>query len=270
VASNEKNQDSVKKTSITDTEFWDDQWNQRFRKSLAQSLLHGRDFGRNGAFLKLIGRHVGVESIRGKNVLELGGAASNFLLDFALFADAKVTAVDSSQVGISRTRQMFQDNGVHGAAILADIFKHEVAPSSFDVVCHWGLLEHFTDPLPVLLASSRPLRANGRLIFTMPNMAAIGAKLWSRTAPANYSKHVFHSDEEIESALHRSGLRLEKKFYFGPPLFRMAPPERPSMVAAVANLGHIFVCAFQTAFPSAFTTGWSAISSCRGFIALKT
>jgi hypothetical protein len=103
----------------------------------------------------------------------------------------------------------------------------------------------------------------------MPNMAARGAKLWSMTAPLNYSKHVFHSDDVLDESLSRAGFQLTRKFHFGPPLFRMAPPEENTIVSAGANLAHIAAYGIQALAPGIFVNGSSSISSNRGFVALK-
>ena len=251
---------------VTDVAFWDAQWNDRAGRSLSQRVLHGRDFGRHGLFLKVIDRYVGLANIHQAKLVEFGGAASRFLLDFALHVQAKVTAVDYSPVGIAATQEMFNHHGVVGDAIQADMFDWDIEPGSFDVATHWGLLEHFDDPAPVLRASARAVRKGGLVVFSMPNMGAAGARLWARYAPDNYSKHIYHSEAVIAQVCESEGLRLETVFHFGAPLLRMATPERSSAGALIANVLHAGVSVVGTLAPGLYVRGHPMISNTRGFV----
>lgn len=253
----------------TDERFWDAQWQERDSRSAVQRLLHGRDFGRGGAFLRLMDRHVGLDAFAGARVVELGGASSRFLVDLALHAGADVTAVDYSEVGVAQTRELFRRAGVAGTALLADIFAWDGDGRPFDVVTHWGLLEHFDDPARVLAASARLVRPGGTVVFTMPNLAAVGARLWARTAPENFAKHVFHDDRAVARACTAAGLTLERTFHSGPPLVRMAPPERRSALAVATNAAHVLLCAAGTAVPSLYGRGHPRVANTRGFVARR-
>jgi 2-polyprenyl-3-methyl-5-hydroxy-6-metoxy-1,4-benzoquinol methylase len=255
--------------ALTDSDFWDNQWDDRARRSFSYRLLHGRDFGQNGAFLRLFKRHLPEIELRNARVAELGGAVSRYLVDLALFEGAKITAIDYSVVGISHTKELFAKRRVEGEAIAADVFNWTNDGEPFDIVLHFGLLEHFDNPEPLLSASSRLLKQNGLLFFTMPNLGAIGAKLWRRNAPSNYSAHVHHTNQTIATACGRSGLLLQKAFSFGPPLLRMAPPEKSDLMTRLADLGHSAVCIAGTISPSLYLNGYPKLSSQRGFIAVK-
>ena len=254
----------------TDEVFWDAQWNQRAASSLSNRLLHGRDFERDGHFLRLLERHVGLVNFRDARVVELGGASSRFLVALARHAGSHVTAVDYSPVGVSQTEQLFAAEQIEGRALLGDIFSWDGNGERFDVVLHFGLLEHFDNPTDVLAASAQVLRPGGLLVFTMPNLDAIGAKIWAYTAPDNFSKHVYHSDRTIESTCTESGLQLVKIFHAGPPLVRMAPPERGGLASTAANAVHAVLCMLGTAAPWLYTGGHARLSNTRGFVARKS
>lgn len=214
-------------------------------------------------------RQIGLTHLRNARIVEFGGAASRFLLDFALYVHAHVTAVDFSPVGIEATRLLFGQYGIQGEAVHADMFSWDIEPGSFDVVTHWGLLEHFTDPEPVLAASARVVRKDGWVVFTMPNMMAAGASLWRRYAPENYSKHVLHSDKDVADACARVGLQLKSVFYSGPPLLRMAPLEKAGVGPVPINIGHAVLLVIGTLAPSLYVHGHSALSNTRGFVARR-
>ncbi|MCL2713254.1 MAG: class I SAM-dependent methyltransferase [Alphaproteobacteria bacterium] len=253
----------------TDRGFWDDQWDERSRRGLSERLLHGRDFGARGAFLRLLKAQLPDVALKGARVVELGGAASRYLIDLALCEGARVTAIDYSAVGIARTRELFAKAGVSGEAIRADMFLWQNDGEPFDLVVHFGVLEHFSDPLPLIATSARLLRPDGTVFFTMPNLGALGARLWQRNAPQNYAAHVFHSDDAIAAACRESGLELRKVFWFGPPLIRMAPAQKRGVIEVLSDLGHAAVCIAGTIAPSIYLKGHRAISNQRGFVAVK-
>lgn len=261
---------SAARTSArTDEAFWDAQWQEREARSLTQRLLRGHEFGAQGAFLRTMRRHVGHKAFSGARVVELGGAASRFLLDLALWERARVTAVDYSEVGIAQTRALFREHDVAGEAVQADMFTWHDGDGAFDVVTHWGLLEHFEDPVPTLAASARLARPGGLVVFTMPNLAARGAVLWRRFAPANYAKHVYHTDAAVRAACAEVGLTVEREFHCGPPLVRMAPPERNGVAAQLVNLMHASLCGLGMLVPTLYTRGTPGLASQRGFVARR-
>src|SRR5207249_2403070 len=108
------------------------------------------------------------------DVVELGGAGSYFLLALAKWERARATAVDYSPPGSALTREIFAANHEAVRTICEDIFEWQPA-EKFDAVLHFGLIEHFADPEPLLRKSAELLKDGGQLVFTMPNMQAWGA-----------------------------------------------------------------------------------------------
>lgn len=253
---------------LTDPAFWDAQWDDRAGRRGMQELLHSRDFGKGGSFLRVMDRHVGLSHFKNARVVELGGAASRFLVDLAINAGANVTAVDYSDTGVRQTERLFRERGVNGAAIAADMFTWQ-SPDPFDFVLHWGLLEHFDEPQAVLRVTADLLKRGGKAVFSMPNLEARGARLWQRNSPDNFSKHILHTDEAIRSACDAVGLRLDRAFHFGLPLVRMAPPEAAGLVSRAADVVHAACCAANTIAPQLFVSGHRAISNTRGFVATR-
>lgn len=253
----------------TDPAFWDAQWDERDGRALSYRLLHSRDFGPAGAFLRVLDRHVGLKHFRDAKVVELGGAASNFLVDLALYTQSQVTAVDYSETGVRQTELLFRARGVEGEAVMADMFDWRDGEGKFDVVVHWGLLEHFDRPESVLDVTASVLKPGGLAIFTMPNLEAFGARIWQHVAPENYSKHIFHSDADVDRACASVGLTLTKTFHSGLPLMRMAPPENRGLVSVCADIGHAAVCLLSTMQPRVFSGGVRSVSNTRGFVAIK-
>ena len=253
----------------TDQAFWDAQWSDRASRSLAYRVLHGRDHGPDGAFLRTLRTHVGARHLRGASIVELGGAVSRGLLDLALHEQARATVVDYSEVGLRQTEAMFAAAGAEVRTIQADFFAWDTRGLTFDLVTHWGVLEHFEDPAPLLELSARLLRPGGLLVFSMPNLLARGAGLWARWAPDNFSHHVRHEDAALDAAFRSAGLTLERRFFSGPPLVRMSPWERRGLGPLLANVAHVASCGASTLFPGAFVSASGRWARLRGFVARR-
>jgi 2-polyprenyl-3-methyl-5-hydroxy-6-metoxy-1,4-benzoquinol methylase len=254
--------------AVTDPNFWNSQWSELLTRSFSNRLIHSRDFGQKGMFMRVWNRHAADIKLKDAKLIEIGGAASMYLVDFA-GRGAIVTALDYSEVGIARTNALFRASNIEGRVLKADMYDWHDEDNSFDLVTHWGLLEHFEDVSPVLEVCQRLLKPGGHIVFSMPNLLARGAGLWKYFAPENYSFHVKHSDESIEAAAKKLGLHFEKKFHFGIPLVRMAPPEKSNLAAYAVNAVHVAFCAVATVFPSLFVTGLPRVSMNRGFIIRK-
>jgi 2-polyprenyl-3-methyl-5-hydroxy-6-metoxy-1,4-benzoquinol methylase len=255
-------------TPKTTTDFWDAQWGERGSRDTLSAWLHRDDFGKNGPFLRLMDRHM-PNLFEGARVCELGGASSKFLVDLALYRGAVVTAVDYSPIGIEQTKALFAAHAIDGEVIFADMFNWTGEKEQFDVVTHWGLLEHFDNPLPTLAASANLIKPGGALVFAMPNMAAVGSGFWRRLAPTNFAAHIYHTDESIKEACANAGLNLERTFYSGPPLLRLSPPERLGVLSRLVDAMHLLSLFVGKAFPSLFLRGHARISNTRNFLATK-
>lgn len=254
--------------SKTNVAFWDAQWSARSQTSRLANWLRSADFGKRGIFLRAMSRHVpGI--FNAVHVVELGGASSRFAIDLAKFTSSRVTIVDNSEVGIEMSKRLFADENVNIKTVFADIFDLAEMDGKYDVVTHWGLMEHFDDPKSIFDISAQLLKPGGKLVYTMPNMKAVGAGLWKRHAPSNFSAHIFHSDETLQHSAKSAGFGSHKTFHFGVPLVRMAPAEQMSFSAAAANAAHAGMLAAGVMMPRLFTSVSPQLASARGFVLQK-
>jgi 2-polyprenyl-3-methyl-5-hydroxy-6-metoxy-1,4-benzoquinol methylase len=245
--------------SLTSSTFWDEWWPGK----IALSELKADDFqyGRNGFFVRLLRRKLG--PLDGIKVVELGGACSLVLLALAKWHGAQVTAVDYSPEGLDLTERLFQANSCGVELIEADFLNWKPA-RQYDLVTHYGVLEHFTDPEPLIRLSAQLLAPNARLLFSMPNMRALGAYFWRRWSPELWSKHIYHSDAAIEKACAEAGLSVAEAFHFGKPMVQQCPWERKGFMQGVVTFGQR-VADQAGEFPI-LDRGMGWISGHRGFL----
>jgi SAM-dependent methyltransferase len=215
---------------LTDPAYWNGVW------ANAASVEHlsplDPQFGRDGAFMRMIRGQVG--HLAGQRVLEVGAGGANYrLLALNRWAGAHVTGVDCSGVGIELLTKLFRINSADVDVVLGDVLHIVLPRADFDLVVHWGVLEHFSDPVPILRACSAALRPGGRVLFSMPNMEAWAAWGWAHFSPQNWSKHILHDEVALRRACAAADLEFERGFYFGGVAVQMAAWERRGVVPAL-------------------------------------
>lgn len=95
-----------------------------------------------------------------KRVLEIGCANGRWLRLFERIYACEVFGIDNEICGLPSVKN----------PVLGDAFHLPFKHNSFDVVCAFGLIEHFKHPYPILVEAKRVLQPNGHLIITTPNM----------------------------------------------------------------------------------------------------
>lgn len=209
---------------LTNTSFWDDHWSSmtlplEIRKS--EALFFDEITRIFDQFLP---------ADRRLSVLELGGAPGQWLVYLYKKFGYKIHALDNSTVGVQKTQENFQILGIPGTAAVGNIFDHTLGRTDFDVVYSLGLIEHFTDPLPVVEAHLRFLRAGGVLVIGCPNFRGIHGFLERRLAPSVLAMHNLKVMDEAswESWETKLDLKLLFRGYIGgfePGLVRVCESE---------------------------------------------
>jgi SAM-dependent methyltransferase len=186
----------------------------------------------------------------------------------AKWLGADVTALDYSPVGLDAGRQLFERNRCSGRFVEGDVLEWR-ADAPYDFVVHWGVLEHFADPLPLLERSARCLRPGGLLMFSMPNMDALGAWFWRRWSPDNWALHVYHPTPAVTGALAGVGFADVATFHYGLPFLKMSEWERPGLLpSAVGAMQKVCSAAARVA-PVFDRFGHRRLSMERGFRAVR-
>jgi 2-polyprenyl-3-methyl-5-hydroxy-6-metoxy-1,4-benzoquinol methylase len=108
---------------------------------------------------------------QGRRALDVG-AADGFLAELLTRQGWQVTALERDPAQAAKARGRCHE------VIVADL--DEAAPrleGSFDAIVYGDVLEHLSDPLPVLVSLNRSLGPGGRVIVSVPNVAHLWVRL---------------------------------------------------------------------------------------------
>ena len=149
------------------------------------------------------------------HLLEVGCGNSSYMTYLGKEFGFAVSGLDYSEIGCEQTRQILKRDGVDGTVILGDAFN---PPSEllghFDVVCSYGVVEHFEDTSETLKAFSLFLKPGGILITSVPNMAGVTGYLQKVMNRPVYDIHVPMDKEFLDAAIAKAGLKLVESKYF--------------------------------------------------------
>jgi SAM-dependent methyltransferase len=108
---------------------------------------------------------------RGRRALDVG-AADGFLAELLTRQGWQVTALERDPAQAAKARGRCHE------VIVADL--DEATPrleGAFDAIVYGDVLEHLSDPLPVLVGLNRYLAAGGRVLVSVPNVAHLWVRL---------------------------------------------------------------------------------------------
>jgi 2-polyprenyl-3-methyl-5-hydroxy-6-metoxy-1,4-benzoquinol methylase len=106
----------------------------------------------------------------GMKVLEIGFAPGKMLAWAAKAMGVEASGIDYSQPGVEQARELFAALGITADLRCEDVFRSTFRPG-FDVVCSFGVIEHFDDPRPIVRLHMEMLRPGGLALITIPNYA---------------------------------------------------------------------------------------------------
>ena len=108
-----------------------------------------------------------VTELKNKKILEVGAGSGRDSFQLA-HEDADVFVLDYSPNAFNIINKLNEDSKIKVKCIQADGLQMPIPDKSFDIVFHQGLLEHFRDPLPLLLENYRILKPGGLLLVDVP------------------------------------------------------------------------------------------------------
>jgi 2-polyprenyl-3-methyl-5-hydroxy-6-metoxy-1,4-benzoquinol methylase len=203
----------IKDNELTSEADWDRNW-----ENFLPSRINPNDqiLGENGAFIKTLESNFSLK--QGSSTLELGGACSAYLCCLAKFRSMDASIIDYSKIGLGYSDKLFNINNCNLDTHHGDIFDYDFGEKKFDYIVHWGLIEHFKNPIEIFELSHKLLNKSGATFFTMPNMEAIGTSLWRKYDTDDFNTHIFHSDEYIHKLAQDSGFEVHSIYHWGPPI----------------------------------------------------
>lgn len=101
---------------------------------------------------------------RGLELAEVGSGGGHVL---RMFPEAKITAIDVSDVFLDTARKNLQ--GYDARFLKGEVDKIDLPAESFDRIICTEVLEHAVDPGAMLAAMARLLRPSGVAVITVPN-----------------------------------------------------------------------------------------------------
>jgi SAM-dependent methyltransferase len=121
----------------------------------------------NQQLLDAIVRTLG-DDLHQKQILEVGCGKAKESLELSK-RGASVTGVDTSPNAIGLLQEHIVQSSSSMVAILCDGRSLPFPEGQFDLVFSQGVIEHFDDPLPLLLEQFRVLKPGGSVIVEVPN-----------------------------------------------------------------------------------------------------
>lgn len=195
---------------LTSPEYWDES-----RKSF--QTTRGMMRRRNDRLLAKFIDQLGMDSA---SVLELGCAPGSTLIELAkLRPQHSFSGVDNAVLGLKHARKLLKEIGAKGTLYEGDLRTLET-PERFDFVFSTGLVEHFTDPLPIIQAHVRLCRPGGKVLVEIPNMNGPLCKWFiRRLRPQSLEIHNFETMrvEVMDTLMRQAGLRNVRTGHFGGP-----------------------------------------------------
>jgi 2-polyprenyl-3-methyl-5-hydroxy-6-metoxy-1,4-benzoquinol methylase len=139
-----------------------------------------------GDFIDLLSQHL----TPGARVMEVGCAPGKFLLWCALAGKAHACGVEYAQNSYEKTLRLFADAAAPCDIRKEDFMQTTFEEASFDLVYSIGVVEHFTDPRPMVKKHLDMLKPGGVALIAVPNFGpGIYGWLQQRLDRENYDIH---------------------------------------------------------------------------------
>jgi 2-polyprenyl-3-methyl-5-hydroxy-6-metoxy-1,4-benzoquinol methylase len=158
-----------------------------------------RPASRHSPFLKLL------PAPPGGRLLDFGCGAGSLVQALAR-RGWRVTGIDRSPRMVERLRRL----GLH--AVVGTLPHPELPPASFDAITMAESLEHVHDPVGILREAHRLLRADGKLVVSVPNIAGLPFSWFgSDWIGLDVPRHLTHFEPQtLERMLTHAGFGIER------------------------------------------------------------
>jgi len=241
---------------LTDKKYWDEDYrNLKFSKQ-----------GKEHSINIFLNKHL--KPCSECTCLEMGSYPGPFLASIGDLG-YELNGIDYNSDNDKGLKKWLQESGYKcGNFWVADIFSFNVK-KKFDVVCSFGLIEHFTNFEDVILKHVEYVKPGGILIITTPNFRGFFQYLFHRILDYdNLKAHHLPSmrPQKWASLLKRQGFTVEYKGYFGNFGFWIKHPKNPGFAHKFCYKVVSYLAAFTRKFIPFESVAYSAFC---GIVAKK-
>jgi 2-polyprenyl-3-methyl-5-hydroxy-6-metoxy-1,4-benzoquinol methylase len=226
----------MNRESLTDEQFWSDIWNLQQHK-----VRHlRRVYVANRQLARLFERSLC--SFSTPKLLEIGCADSLWLPFLAQNYDGEVYGIDFSELGCQLAKRNLALKGVEATVRCEDFFDFaKTSPAAFDFVYSMGVIEHFTDPTPILSEMYRILKPAGRMLTVLPNLRGIYTPIAKIASPQLLAKHTVIRPVDLRRYLETIGFKVLESGFTGGAL-KLSVVDYSPWISTIGRFGHEMLC----------------------------
>ena len=188
--------------------YWDHSWEKRSLPEPIDPRGKGLNYYVNRKYHEFFREAFSEMDMKGKSILEIGCAGSQWLPYFAKEFGFRVGGLDYSERGCQQAREILVNEGVEGEVVCSDFFSPPPSMlAAFDVVVSFGVVEHFENTAGCLKAFSEFLKPGGLAITIIPNMAGLVGSIQKGVNRRVFDIHVPLDDQAL-AAHHAPSLQV--------------------------------------------------------------
>jgi 2-polyprenyl-3-methyl-5-hydroxy-6-metoxy-1,4-benzoquinol methylase len=142
-------------------------------------------------------------------LIEVGAGASEWLPWLHETYNVDVAGLDYSENGCEKANTILKSHNINGEVKLGDMFNppNELL-GGFDVVCSFGLVEHFSNTADAIKACSQFAKDGGIIITLIPNMTGINGFFYKLLNRKVYDTHLPLTLIDLKKAHLSCGLEI--------------------------------------------------------------
>ena len=172
-------------SALTDETYWDAYWRQ-LKLPVEVDEKRSRPYERE--ILRVFKRFVPKDPA--SQALEIGGAPGGYLAYVSRTFGHSAHAIDSSPVGCLKLEENFRYLGIPVGVYCRDVLEGDLSDlPRFDLVYSLGVIEHFSDPAPMVRKHVELAKPGGLIVLGLPNFRGISRPILKWTRPELFSAH---------------------------------------------------------------------------------
>lgn len=145
------------------------------------------------------------------SILELG-AGSGYTTSWLLnFYGGNGVLVDNNETSYQYFLKQKQSVFPNIEYLKEDIFKLQLE-STFDIVCSFGLIEHFENKKEIIYAHKKYLKQDGYLILLVPTDTILSRIYWDYNTELDLGYRELVTEAEFRSALEKENIKVIKMY----------------------------------------------------------